>query len=42
MHQRGKHDGDFSIILMLAAVIGAIAQIIGTAINVGRAAEWWP
>jgi hypothetical protein len=42
MHHQGKHDGDFPVILMLAAVIGALTQAITTVINVGRAAEWWP
>jgi hypothetical protein len=33
---------DFAVILMLAAVAGAIAQVIGTVIEIGRAAGWWP
>lgn len=33
---------DFAIILMLAAVTGAITQVIGTVIELGRSAAWWP
>jgi hypothetical protein len=33
---------DFAAILMLAAVAGAMAQIIGTIIEIGRAAGRWP
>ena len=32
---------DFAVILMLAAVGGAIAQTIRTVIEIGRAAGWW-
>lgn len=32
---------DFAVISMLAAVVGAIAHAIGTAIEIGRAAGWW-
>lgn len=31
----------FEITLMLAAVAGAVAQVIGTAIKIGQAAGWW-
>ena len=33
---------DFAVILMLAAVAGAIGQVVGTVIEMGRAARWWP
>lgn len=32
---------DFAIILMLAAVIGAVCQVVETAIDFGRSAGWW-
>lgn len=32
---------DFTLILMLAAVAGAIADVVGTFIDIGRAAGWW-
>jgi hypothetical protein len=32
---------DFSVILMLTAVAGAVAHLVGVAIDVGRAAGWW-
>jgi hypothetical protein len=32
---------DFAVILMLAAVVGAITQVVGMAIELGRAAGWW-
>jgi hypothetical protein len=33
---------DFGAVLMLAAVVGAIAQLVGTGIEIGRAAGLWP
>jgi hypothetical protein len=33
---------DFDVILMLAAVAGAIAQVIVTLVEIGRAAGLWP
>jgi len=33
---------DFEIILMLAAVAGAIAQVVGVVVEIGQAAGWWP
>lgn len=33
---------DFGVLLMLAAVVGAVSQLIGTGIEIGRAAGWWP
>ena len=33
---------DFAVILMVAAAAGAIAQAVGTMIEIGRAAGWWP
>ena len=33
---------DFGVVLMLAAVVGAISQLVGTSIEIGRAAGWWP
>lgn len=32
---------NFANILMLAAVAGAIAQLVGAVIKVGRAVGWW-
>jgi hypothetical protein len=32
---------DFATILMLTAVAGAIAQLIGAAIKLGQAVGWW-
>jgi hypothetical protein len=32
---------DFGVVLMLAAVVGAISRLVGTGID-GRAAGWWP
>jgi hypothetical protein len=32
---------DFEVVLMLAAVVGAIADVVGTLIDVGQAAGWW-
>lgn len=31
----------FEVTLMLAAVAGAVAQAIGTVIEIGRAVGWW-
>lgn len=39
--QRKSSERNFAEILMLAAVSGAIAQVIGTIVEVGRAARWW-
>lgn len=39
-HRHAAHD--FGVVLMLAAVIGAIAQLVGTGIEIARAAGWWP
>lgn len=33
---------EFPVILMLAAVAGAVAQVAGTVVEIGRAAGWWP
>jgi hypothetical protein len=33
---------NFAMILMLAAVAGAIAGVARTGIEIGRAAGWWP
>jgi hypothetical protein len=33
---------DFAVLLLLAAVTGAVAQAVGTIIDIGRAAGWWP
>jgi hypothetical protein len=32
---------DFAVVMMVVAVAGAIAQVVGTVIEVGRAAGWW-
>jgi hypothetical protein len=32
---------DFATILMLAAVAGAVAQLVGAVIKIGQAAGWW-
>ena len=32
---------DFAVILMLAGVAGAAAEVVGTIIDLGRAAGWW-
>jgi len=32
---------DFAVILMLAAVVGAISHLVSTGIEIGRAAGWW-
>jgi hypothetical protein len=34
--------GNLGIILLLASVAGAIAQLVGTGIEIGRTAGWWP
>lgn len=31
----------FEVILMAAAIVGAVAHAIGTFIEIGRAAGWW-
>jgi len=36
-----KPVSDFAVILMLAAVAGAIGQVVSTVIEIGRAAGWW-
>ena len=33
---------EFALIMMLTAVVGAMAQVAGTVIELGRALEWWP
>jgi hypothetical protein len=38
---RRRPAGDFATILMVSAVAGAIAQVVGAVINVGRSAGWW-
>jgi hypothetical protein len=37
-----RREYDLSVTLMLAAVAGAIAQVIGTLLDTGRAFRWWP
>lgn len=39
-----RHDAgrDFSAILMWSAVAGAVAHVLGTIVEFGRAARWWP
>ena len=32
---------DFATILMLSAVAGAVAQLVGAVIKIGQAAGWW-
>jgi hypothetical protein len=32
---------DFSVILMLTAVVGALAHLIATLLDLGRAVGWW-
>jgi hypothetical protein len=39
---RGHAAHDFGTVLMLAAVIGAIAQLVGTGIEIVRPAGWRP
>jgi hypothetical protein len=39
-HRHAVHD--FAVILMLAGVASAIAQLVDTGIEIGRAAGWWP
>ena len=41
MKQVGRQTQDFGMTLMLAAVVGAIAQLAGTVVEIGRAAGWW-
>lgn len=43
MRQAGWREAerDFAVIVTLAAVAGAIAQVVGTVIEIGRAAGWW-
>jgi hypothetical protein len=33
---------DFGVVLMLAAVASAISNVVGTLVDVGRAAGLWP
>lgn len=33
---------EFTAILMMAAVVGAIAHLVGAGIEIGRVAGWWP
>jgi hypothetical protein len=44
MKQAGRRHAarDFGALLALAAVVGAIAQLINMGIGIGRAAGWWP
>jgi hypothetical protein len=39
-HRHVAHD--FGVVLMLAAIVGAISQLVRTGIEIGRAAGWWP
>ena len=39
-HRHAGHD--FEAILLLAAVVGVIAQLVDMGIEIGRAAGWWP
>ena len=32
---------DFSVVLMLAAVASAVAQMVGTVVEIGRVVGWW-
>jgi hypothetical protein len=41
-HTRYQGQARFAEILMLAAVAGATAQIVGVVVEIGRAAGWWP
>jgi hypothetical protein len=38
-HRRPGHD--YAVILMLAAVAGAVGQVAGTIVEIGRVAGWW-
>jgi hypothetical protein len=33
---------DFAMIMMLAAVVGALCQVADAVIELGRSAGWWP
>jgi hypothetical protein len=39
--ERKPSERNFAEILVLAAVAGAIAQIVGVVVEIGRAAAWW-
>lgn len=39
---RQPKTSEFALILMLTAVVGAVAQVVGTVIELGRALGWWP
>jgi len=39
---RHHEQARFAEILMLAAVVGAVAQVVAVAIEIGRAAAWCP
>jgi hypothetical protein len=41
MHTSHQEPARFAVILMLAAVAGAVAQAIGTVIEIGRSVGWW-
>ena len=40
--RKGRGSKDYALILMLAAVAGAASQLVGTILNIGRSAGWWP
>ena len=33
---------DFATVLMLAAVAGAVSQVLRAILDVGKSAGWWP
>jgi hypothetical protein len=37
-----RRERDFSVTLMLAAVASAVAQLVGTLLDMGRVFRWWP
>jgi hypothetical protein len=39
---QARRERKFTVTLMLAAVAGAVAQVIGTLLDAGRAFRWWP
>jgi hypothetical protein len=42
MKRAGRTQAERDFAIVLAAVAGAVAQVLGTAIEIGRAAGWWP
>ena len=38
-HKRTRQD--FAVTMMVAAVVGAISQIVQVAVEIGRSAGWW-